>query len=97
MIPTAANAARRGRLLPRRRRHVPGVRARLLTVTEAGIARILVFGDGPGLVARFGLPATLPASYACATPVAHLPCRPPTLSPTYPTGQPRSQASGSGT
>ena len=34
----------------------------VLTVTEAGIARILVFGDGPGLVARFGLPATLPAS-----------------------------------
>jgi RNA polymerase sigma-70 factor (ECF subfamily) len=33
----------------------------VLTVTEAGIARILVFGDGPGLVARFGLPATLPA------------------------------------
>jgi RNA polymerase sigma-70 factor (ECF subfamily) len=34
----------------------------VLTVTEAGIARILVFGDGPGLVGRFGLPATLPAS-----------------------------------
>lgn len=32
----------------------------VLTVTEAGIARILVFGDGPGLVARFGLPAVQP-------------------------------------
>jgi RNA polymerase sigma-70 factor (ECF subfamily) len=32
----------------------------VLTVTEAGIARILVFGGGPALVATFGLPATLP-------------------------------------
>ncbi len=32
----------------------------VLTVTEAGIARILVFGGGPALVATFGLPETLP-------------------------------------
>jgi RNA polymerase sigma-70 factor (ECF subfamily) len=29
----------------------------VLTTTEAGIARITVFGGGPGLVTRFGLPA----------------------------------------
>jgi RNA polymerase sigma-70 factor, ECF subfamily len=32
----------------------------LLTVTPAGITRITVFGGGPGLVAKFGLPATRP-------------------------------------
>ena len=32
----------------------------LLTVTPAGIARITVFGGGPGLAARFGLPSTAP-------------------------------------
>ena len=31
----------------------------VLTVTEAGIARILVFGGGAGLLARFGLPGTI--------------------------------------
>ena len=33
----------------------------LLTVTPAGIARITVFGGGPGLAARFGLPPTQPS------------------------------------
>ena len=33
----------------------------LLTVTPAGIARITVFGGGPGLAARFGLPSTQPS------------------------------------
>jgi hypothetical protein len=30
----------------------------MLTVTPGGIARITVFGGGPGLMAKFGLPAT---------------------------------------
>ncbi|MFI0480528.1 RNA polymerase subunit sigma-70 [Actinomadura sp. 9N215] len=34
----------------------------VLTVTDSGIARILVFGDGPGLVARFGLPSVQPGA-----------------------------------
>ena len=38
----------------------------VLTVTSAGIARIVVFGD-PGLFAAFGLPAIRPA----AAPVPH--------------------------
>jgi RNA polymerase sigma-70 factor (ECF subfamily) len=42
----------------------------VLTVTETGIARILVFGDGPGLVARFGLPGTLPAAEPASRPRA---------------------------
>jgi RNA polymerase sigma-70 factor, ECF subfamily len=32
----------------------------VLTATPAGIARITVFAGGPGLVAKFGLPPTLP-------------------------------------
>ena len=34
----------------------------VLTVTEMGIARILVFGGGPDLVAKFGLPPIGPAA-----------------------------------
>jgi RNA polymerase sigma-70 factor (ECF subfamily) len=34
----------------------------VLTVTDAGIARILVFGGGPDLVATFGLPADHPST-----------------------------------
>jgi RNA polymerase sigma-70 factor, ECF subfamily len=40
--------------------HAMGVAA--LTVTAAGITRIAVFGGGPGLVARFGLPAAVTAA-----------------------------------
>jgi RNA polymerase sigma-70 factor, ECF subfamily len=36
----------------------------VLTVTEAGIARISVFGGGPDLVARFGLPPVHPGAEA---------------------------------
>lgn len=32
----------------------------ILTATPAGIARITVFGGGPGLVAKFGLPSIHP-------------------------------------
>ena len=32
----------------------------VLTVTDAGIARVLVYGGGPGLVTRFGLPSVHP-------------------------------------
>ena len=32
----------------------------LLTITPGGIARITVFGGGPGLAAGFGLPSTAP-------------------------------------
>lgn len=34
----------------------------VLTVTDAGIARVLVFGGGPNLVARFGLPPIHPGA-----------------------------------
>jgi RNA polymerase sigma-70 factor, ECF subfamily len=37
----------------------------LLTVTPAGITRITVFGGGPGLVAKFGLPSTLVPQSGC--------------------------------
>jgi RNA polymerase sigma-70 factor, ECF subfamily len=40
--------------------HAMGVAA--LTVTAAGITRIAVFGGGPGLVTRFGLPAAVTAA-----------------------------------
>jgi RNA polymerase sigma-70 factor (ECF subfamily) len=40
----------------------------VLTVTPAGIARITVFGGGPGLVAKFGLPAAHPGRQALGTP-----------------------------
>jgi RNA polymerase sigma-70 factor (ECF subfamily) len=32
----------------------------ILTTTDAGIARIVVFGGGPVLVAKFGLPSVHP-------------------------------------
>jgi RNA polymerase sigma-70 factor, ECF subfamily len=37
----------------------------LLTVAPAGITRITVFGGGPGLVAKFGLPSTLARQSGC--------------------------------
>jgi RNA polymerase sigma-70 factor (ECF subfamily) len=36
----------------------------VLTVTDAGIARILVFGGGPDLLAKFGLPPVHPGTEA---------------------------------
>ena len=36
----------------------------VLTVTRAGIARITVFGGGPDLIAKFGLPSTHPGPQA---------------------------------
>jgi RNA polymerase sigma-70 factor (ECF subfamily) len=61
MIPTVANgqpaaaAYQRG---PDGRHHAFGLG--VLTATPTGIARITVFGGGPGLVVRFGCPPALP-------------------------------------
>jgi RNA polymerase sigma-70 factor (ECF subfamily) len=40
----------------------------MLTVTPAGIARITVFGGGPDLLAKFGLPTTHPGPQALTPP-----------------------------
>jgi RNA polymerase sigma-70 factor (ECF subfamily) len=61
MIPTAANAQPAAAAY---QRDSDGIHRAfglgVLTVTEAGIARILVFGGGSNLVARFGLPPVHP-------------------------------------
>jgi RNA polymerase sigma-70 factor, ECF subfamily len=61
MIPTVANGQPAAATYYRdgdRTHHALGLG--MLTATPAGIARITVFGGGPGLVAKFGLPATHP-------------------------------------
>jgi RNA polymerase sigma-70 factor, ECF subfamily len=40
----------------------------VLTVTHTGIARIFVFGGGPDLVAKFGLPPVHPGAEARPAP-----------------------------
>jgi RNA polymerase sigma-70 factor (ECF subfamily) len=61
MVPTIAN---RQPAAAAYRRDADGVHRAfglgVLTVTDAGIARILVFGDGADLVAKFGLPPVHP-------------------------------------
>jgi hypothetical protein len=37
-------------------------------VTDTGIARIVVFGGGPDLLAKFGLPPVHPAAEASSSP-----------------------------
>jgi RNA polymerase sigma-70 factor, ECF subfamily len=61
MIPILANGQPAAATYCRDRdgtRHALGLG--LLTVTADGISRITVFGGGPGLVAKFGLPPTPP-------------------------------------
>jgi RNA polymerase sigma-70 factor, ECF subfamily len=60
MIPTTANGQPAGAAYLRDSDGVHhGFGLGVLTVTEAGIARILVFGGGPDLLAKFGLPAVI--------------------------------------
>jgi RNA polymerase sigma-70 factor, ECF subfamily len=57
MVPTAANGQPAAAAYVRDRGGVHrAFGLGVLTVTDAGIARILVFGGGPDLVAKFGLP-----------------------------------------
>jgi hypothetical protein len=47
----------------------------VLTVTHTGIARIFVFGGGPDLVTKFGLPAVHPDAEAPPLPQADEPTK----------------------
>ena len=69
MIPTAANGQPAAAAY---HRDAAGIHRAfglgVLTVTDAGIARIVVFGGGPDLVARFGLPPVHPGTEAPPSP-----------------------------
>jgi RNA polymerase sigma-70 factor (ECF subfamily) len=60
MVPTAANGQPAAAAYVRDHSRVHrAFGLGVLTVTDAGIARILVFGGGPDLVAKFGLPSEM--------------------------------------
>ena len=68
MIPTIANGQPAAAAYQRDQdgiHHAYGLG--ILTVTATGIARVTVFGDGPDLVARFGLPPVHTATDAAPT------------------------------